>query len=194
VGPTACLVHSHHALHCSPSLMLHTYRPPPSSAHHVVSCLGCAFALWCCLHACSYNSWNHLLPVGCASFTEADNYTCTPSVYTHAGVVVRLAGNRSPLQLSCISPPHQEAAGPQLAQLQQLAEDSWRLPDHPGWRLVTEGLVSHHGHCDWVHWLSTGTMSPCKAMTACVVCSALTTQAHVRSLLLHATAALHLFA
>jgi hypothetical protein len=41
-----------------------------------------------------------------------------------------------------LTSPLQKAAAPQLAQLQQLAEAGWRLPGHPGWRLVREGLVS----------------------------------------------------
>jgi hypothetical protein len=55
---------------------------------------------------------------------------------------VQHTSSHTQLKIGRITAQLQEVAGPQLAQLQQLAGDSWRLPGHPGWRLVTEGLVS----------------------------------------------------
>jgi hypothetical protein len=56
---------------------------------------------------------------------------------------VQRLGGHSTVRVSRLTTQLQEAAGPLLAQLAALAADTWQLPGHPGWRLVTEGLVSH---------------------------------------------------
>jgi hypothetical protein len=62
-------------------------------------------------------------------------------------VVCVVAAGGSPLRVSRITLSHQAAAGHLLDQLVALAADTWQLPGHPGWRLVTEGLVSHLPDC-----------------------------------------------